>query len=194
VLSVPKRLRYFLHDDAALQGVVVRILLRAIERCLREHRPGSRAAARLGAVVFSHRFGSSLNAHLHLHCCIIDEVFAAAHAADGAAVVVFHEACGLAAAAVRQVQARVRQRVLRAFVRRGPLAQSAGEEMGGWAHGGGFSLDAAVRIEGADRAGRERLLRYCARRSPSSLCTNTTPSICATTSPNRAPMDPAPWC
>ena len=27
----------------------------------------------------------------------------------------------------------------------------------------GFSLDASVRIEGADRAGRERLLRYCAR-------------------------------
>ena len=35
--------------------------------------------------------------------------------------------------------------------------------MGGWAHGGGFSVDAAVCIEGADRAGRERLLRYCTR-------------------------------
>ncbi len=31
------------------------------------------------------------------------------------------------------------------------------------AHGGGFSVDASVRIEAADRAGRERLLRYCAR-------------------------------
>jgi hypothetical protein len=29
--------RYFLHDDAALQGVALRILPRAIERCLREH-------------------------------------------------------------------------------------------------------------------------------------------------------------
>jgi len=35
--------------------------------------------------------------------------------------------------------------------------------MARWHHGGGFLLDAAVRIEGADRAGRERLLRYCAR-------------------------------
>ena len=35
--------------------------------------------------------------------------------------------------------------------------------MAGWDHGGGFSLDAAVRIEGRDRAGLERLLRYCAR-------------------------------
>ena len=32
VLSVPKRLRYFLHDDAALQGVIVRILVRAAQR------------------------------------------------------------------------------------------------------------------------------------------------------------------
>lgn len=30
-------------------------------------------------------------------------------------------------------------------------------------HGGGFSVDASVRIEGADRTGLERLLRYCAR-------------------------------
>ena len=67
VFSVRKRLRYFLHDDAALQGVVLRILLRALERCLREHSPGGSAAARLGAVVFIHRFGSSLNAHLHFH-------------------------------------------------------------------------------------------------------------------------------
>ena len=68
MLSVPKRLRYFLHDDAALQGVAVRILLRAIERCLLEHSPGSSAAARLGAVVFIHRFGSALSAHLHFSC------------------------------------------------------------------------------------------------------------------------------
>jgi hypothetical protein len=31
------------------------------------------------------------------------------------------------------------------------------------AHGGGFYVDASVRIEAADRAGHERLLRYCAR-------------------------------
>jgi hypothetical protein len=43
--------------------------------------------------------------------------------------------------------------------------------MAGWHHGGGFSLDAAVRIEGtpgsssgqASRRVVERLLRYCAR-------------------------------
>jgi len=30
-------------------------------------------------------------------------------------------------------------------------------------HSGGFSVDASVRIEATDRAGLERLLRYCAR-------------------------------
>ena len=35
--------------------------------------------------------------------------------------------------------------------------------MRGWHNDGGFSLDAAVRIPGWDRAGLERLLRYCAR-------------------------------
>ncbi len=32
-----------------------------------------------------------------------------------------------------------------------------------WDHGGGFSLDASVRIEATDRSGIERLIRYCAR-------------------------------
>ena len=65
VLSVPKRLRYFLQRDAALQGVVLHFLLRAVERALRAHSPGCSAAARLGAVAFIHRFGSALNEHLH---------------------------------------------------------------------------------------------------------------------------------
>ena len=38
--------------------------------------------------------------------------------------------------------------------------------MGQWAHGSGFSVDASVRIEANDRAGRERLLRYDRRKSP----------------------------
>ncbi len=32
-----------------------------------------------------------------------------------------------------------------------------------WAHGGGFSLHAAILIDAPDRRGLERLLRYCAR-------------------------------
>ena len=83
VLSVPKRLRYFLQRDAALQGVVLHILLRAVERALRAHSPGCSVAARLGAVAFIHRFGSARNEHLHFHCCIRDGVVASAGGGGG---------------------------------------------------------------------------------------------------------------
>jgi len=158
VLAVPKRLRHFLVRDADLQGAALRLFLRAMESCLRAHSPGASPAARLGAVAFIHRFGSTLNAHLHFHCAVIDGLFEPA-----AGGVVFHAASSLDAIAITQVQAQVRRRLLRAFVRRGLLPGDDAQAMGQWHHGGGFSVDAAVRIAAADRAGRERLLRYCTR-------------------------------
>ncbi len=53
--------------------------------------------------------------------------------------------------------------MLRLFQRRGLLDQPTVANMLTWQGAGGFSLDASVRIPGADAAGRERLLRYCAR-------------------------------
>jgi len=158
VLAGPERLRYSLQRDADLQGAALRLFLRVVEQCLRAHSPGSGPAARLGAVAFIHRFGSSLNAHLHFHCVVIDGVFD--RAAGG---VVFHAATGLDATAIAAVQAQVRRRLLRAFVRRGLLPGDDAQAMAQWEHGGGFSVDASVRIEAADRAGRERLLWYCTR-------------------------------
>ena len=163
VLAVPKRLRYFLQRDTALQGMVLRIFLSVVERCLREHSPGCPAAARIGAVAFIHRFGSSLNEHLHFHCCVIDGVFEPAVAPDDAPSVTFHAALELDAAAFADVQARVRTRVLRTLVKRKLIEKDDATEMRAWAHDGGFSVDGSVRIEGADRMGLERLLRYCAR-------------------------------
>ena len=165
VLAVPKRLRCFLQRDAALQGTVPRIFLSVVERCLRDHSPGSPVAAQIGAVAFIHRFGSSLNEHVHFHCCVIDGVFQPAVAPDEAPSVTFHAAHGreLDAAAFADVQARVRTRVLRSFVNRGLIGKDDAAEMRAWAHDGGFSVDGSVRIEGADRIGLERLLRYCAR-------------------------------
>jgi len=112
-------------------------------------------------VSFLHRFGSALNSHVHFHCCVLDGVFDAEPASDGQ--VRFREAVGLSAQEVAAVQAQVRRRVLRWFVRRGWLEEADRREMQRWAHNGGFSLDAAVRIEGGDRDGLERVLRYCAR-------------------------------
>jgi hypothetical protein len=113
----------------------------------------------LGAVAFIHRFGPSLNAHLHYHCVVIDGVFEPAPE-DG---VVFRAASGLDATAIARAQESVRRRLLRLFVRRGRLPGDDAQAMAQWEHGGGFSVDGSVRIAAADRAGRERLLRYCAR-------------------------------
>ena len=160
VLSVPKRLRYFLQTDTALQGAVLRIFLRAVERCLRKHSRGCCASARIGAVAFIHRFSSSLNEHVHFHCCIIDGVFEpTANEVTGA---VFHAASGLDAAVLADVQAMVRRRVVSVFVRRGLIGKSDADVMGSWEHGGGFSVDASVCSGDADRVGLERLLHYCA--------------------------------
>jgi hypothetical protein len=164
VLAVPKRLRYFLQRDADLQGAALRLFLRAVESCLRAHSPGSSPAARLGAVAFIHRFGSSLNAHLHFHCLVIDGVFDTATTGG----IIFTAATGLDANAIADVQAGVRRRLLRLFARRGLLPSDDARAMAQWDHGGGLSVDGSVHIEAADRAGRERLLRYCAR-SPFAL-------------------------
>ena len=64
---------------------------------------------------------------------------------------------------LRRTESQLRQRILRAFVRHGLIGKSDRDEMLSWEHGGGFSLDASVCISGTDRAGLERLLRYCAR-------------------------------
>ena len=96
------------------------------------------------------------------HVCLVDGVFEALQGG-----VAFHAATGLDEAAISQVQANVRKRILRAFVARGHIeacdAKDMAERAASSSHGGGFSVDAGVRIEAADRAGLERLLRYCAR-------------------------------
>jgi len=86
-------------------------------------------------------------------------VFASAPAGD----VVFRAATRIEAEAITAVPSTVRRRLLRSFVRRGASAGDDARAMPAWQHGGGFSVDASVRIEATDRPGRERLLRLCAR-------------------------------
>lgn len=101
-----------------------------------------------------------------------------AEAADKKSSVDFHAATGLDTAAIAQVQAQVRKRTLRVFVRRGLIGKGDRDEMMGWEYGGSFSMDASVCIGGTDRAGLERLLRYCAvHASRWSICTRWMPNI-----------------
>jgi hypothetical protein len=57
----------------------------------------------------------------------------------------------------------VRKRLLRAFVKRGYIDSADVKTIQSYPHGGGFSVDASVRIGQHDRQGLERLLHYCAR-------------------------------
>jgi hypothetical protein len=66
VLSVPKRLRYFLSGEPEAGIAVLHCFLRVVEAPL--HRSNRSASARA-------RFGTALNRHLHGHCCILDGVF-----------------------------------------------------------------------------------------------------------------------
>ncbi len=75
----------------------------------------------------------------------------------------FHEATQLTIAEIAAVQEVIRRRVLSLFERRGLIDAEAADNLRQWEHGGGFSLDATIRIEAHDRGGLERLLRYCAR-------------------------------
>jgi len=75
VVTFPRRLRHFLHRDPALLGQVRRSVLRAIESGLRRRCPRAPRDSRFGAGSFVQRFGSALNAHTHLHCCLSDGVF-----------------------------------------------------------------------------------------------------------------------
>ena len=163
VITLPKRLRYFLLRDSQLTGGVLQIGLRVIERTLREHCPDAPLTAKYGGITYIHRLGSTLNAHLHYHSCLIDGVFAQTE--NGLR---FYETVGLTQKVIQSAQETIRKRLLRLFVRRGLLSSDESEQMLTWENGGGFPLHAQVTIAANDREGLERLLR------PADLCCRAT--------------------
>jgi hypothetical protein len=162
VLSVPKRLRPFLHETPEVASAVLAIFLRALRAVLRDASPGVPTALRdsqLGAISFPQRFGGSLNPHYHYHVLALDGVVSG----DVEHGVRFHEATRLEVPEAEALARTVQLRVLRWFARRGLLDPTTAADMCTWRGTGGFSVDGSVRIEGEDRAGLERLVRYCAR-------------------------------
>jgi hypothetical protein len=150
-LSVPKRLRWYLECEPRAISAALHILLRVIEAHLRQ---GSDAGpdARFGAVSFIHRFGASLNRHIHYHCCVIDGVFEPVEGADdGPQAVRFSPALDLTRDAFAAIAEHVR--VLRWFTRSGLIEPDDVHEMLA-GENSGFSLDTGERIAGPDEAGR----------------------------------------
>ena len=174
-------------------NAALRIFLRVVQQSLQTHCPGAAqcdpANLHLGAVAFIHRFGSSLNTHVHFHVCVVDGVFEAVAAplaqnvdTDAAAQanpepgpaqapapqsVIFHAATGLDESAIATAQANVRKRILRAFVARGHIEACDAKDMAGYAHGGGFSVDAGDRSQVSCRKkwGKLRVI-FVAYRAP----------------------------
>ncbi len=68
-------------EQTAALNSALRIFLRVIAQRLLRHCPGvatlDKASVHIGAVAFIHRFGSSLNTHVHFHVCVVDGVFEA---------------------------------------------------------------------------------------------------------------------
>ena len=77
MLSVPRRLRYHLEHDRAIETLALRIFLSVVEQALRRACPAAGSDSRIGAVAFIHRFGALLNPHEHFHCLVIEGVFEA---------------------------------------------------------------------------------------------------------------------
>jgi len=88
-----------------------------------------------GAVAFIHRFGSSLNGHVHFRVCALDGVFEEmlgvedTDAQSSPPGIVFHPASAIDETAVAQVQATLQKRILRAFVGRGLLQSCDAKDM-----------------------------------------------------------------
>jgi hypothetical protein len=168
VLSLPTRGRPFLHPDPEVASAVLGIFVRALRATLRRTSPTARPGSELAAIYFPQRFGNPLNPHYHFHLFAVDGVMAAR-----AGGVEFHKASGLTPEHWRHLERTVQKRVIRAFRKRELLEEDAARDMLTWQASGRLlapavlgvfdgSVDASVRIEGNDRIGIERLVRYCA--------------------------------
>ena len=122
----PKRLRYFLNVDAGCLNGVAGIAISDVQRATAGASTSTAKAAPSGGVLFVHRFGATLNAHVHLYLCMLAGVVV-----PGRQGLAFRGAQVDDAWAAR-VQGRVRQRVLGLVERRGLLSREMVAVMQGW--------------------------------------------------------------
>jgi hypothetical protein len=154
VISFPKRIRHYLQTDAILQ-TVLRIVVDEVKNRIIACSPKI-DDAQFGAISFIQRFGTTLNLHPHFHLVVADGVFEM-----NDHLFHFHEGF-LTPDDIADTQDNIRKRVLKLFARRHWIEKDEVKKMLEYDNSG-FSLDAKVKIEGWDREGLERLIRYCAR-------------------------------
>lgn len=138
VASFPKRVRYFAHHDKDRASAMLGIVLRAIEAQVRRSCPQAPKDARIGAVAWIHRFGSTLNPHTHIHIVATDSVYAL----DDNAELTFYDAVDLhAETAAQSVSRKIRFRILRHLVRQDCIDHDDAQQMLEPDHQGGFSVN-----------------------------------------------------
>ncbi len=115
MLSLPYLLRYQLAWNHDVCRGVVAVFVRAVLGCLRA-RDGGVADGRGGAVAVIQRFGGALNLNVHIHCLVLDGVFAK----DPGGALAFHPVPRLATLDVAEVLATVEPRIRALLDRRGP--------------------------------------------------------------------------
>jgi hypothetical protein len=120
-----------------MASAVIGIFVRALRGTLRRSSPTSPRGSELAAISFRQRFGSSLNPHYHFHVLAVDGVMAARSGG-----VEFHEASGLTLEHWSHLARTVQKRVLRAFLKCGPIEEDAVQDMLTWQRSGGSSVDA----------------------------------------------------
>lgn len=155
VLVIPKRLRPLINRDGAMAGELSRLLASTLQRLYAE-RTGSAGAPAQVTVI--QRFGSRVNLHVHLHAVVSDGAF---EAGEGGRLR-FIPARPPTPEDIERLTETVRRLWIGRLRRRGLVSQEAAETLLGQARSG-FSLNGNVRIGAEDRAGLERLLRYCLR-------------------------------
>lgn len=158
VFTLPKRLRFFLKNPRCERGIR-RILLNALQTTIRNASPGAPSDSRLGAVVFTHKSGASLNRHPHFHVLTTSGTFTT----DAQGALVFFPATELDNQSFCDLTQVVRRRTLRYLVRHDLLDEWDALKMLTWQANGGFSVHGSVTTAADDRFGLERLIRYCAR-------------------------------
>ena len=122
VLSVPFELRLLLASKSEVLSAVIRIVMRVVLGFYRERaRELGLGRAETGAVSFVQRFGGSLNAHTHLHACVIDGAYTR-EKVTGAPV--FHFVAAPTHAEIEKLASVICERVCRMLRRRGLLGQA----------------------------------------------------------------------
>jgi len=157
VLTIPKRLRWFVNQNAALPGEISRLLAREIELFLRKRTVGA-AAAQLH---FIQRAGRSLNLHPHVHAVVSEGRFGPEPGLLGPKLG-FYAAAAPSQRDIDLMTEALRRKIFRRLRRMGAIPTDLAQEMLAWPNSG-FSLHAKVFVPAGDREGLERLLYYCAK-------------------------------